>query len=130
MIYTKAEILCDFATKVIRQYTIYAIARENFESKDFDQSMWEIWKVIDKLYNTEFEEKDLEEMIEALSDGIVDRYWKYIDTLLQDIRKSCRTQEEKDAIDSCAKRIDEMKRMKIIDIEALKQIRKLEEIIY
>lgn len=83
MIFTKAEILYDFAKDVIRQYTIYAIVRENFESKDFNQSMWEIWEAIDILYNTELEEKQLRGIIRELSEGIVDRYWKYIDTLVQ-----------------------------------------------
>ena len=130
MVFTKAEILCDFAVKVIRQYTIYAIARENYESKDFDQSMWEIWNVIDLLYNAKLEEEKLEEIIKELSDGIVYRYWKYIDQLVQDILKKCRTQEERDAVNICLKRIYEMRKMKIIDIAALKEIRKLEEIIY
>lgn len=130
MIFTEAEILCDFAAKVIRQYTIYAIARENFESKDFDQSMWEIWKVIDELYKTKLEKEKLEKIIVELSDRIIDRYWKYIDTLVQDILKSERVQEKREAVNICCKRIDEMKKLKMIDIAALKEIRKLEEIIY
>lgn len=68
MIFTKAEIMYDFAKDVIRQYTIYAIVRENFESKDFNQSMWEIWDAVNILYKADLEESRLREMIRKLSD--------------------------------------------------------------
>ena len=61
----------DFAKDVIRQYTIYAIVRENFESKDFNQSMWEIWDAVNILYKADLEESRLREMIRKLSEEIV-----------------------------------------------------------
>lgn len=130
MVFTKAEILYDFAKDVVRQYTIYAIVRENFESKDFNQSMWEMWEAIDILYSAELKERQLKEIIKELSEKIVNRYWEYIDALIQNIMKDYQTQEGKDAVDSCLAKIETMKRMGIVDITALKEIRQLEELVY
>lgn len=130
MVFTKAEIMYDFAKDVIRQYTIYAIVRENFESKDFNQSMWEIWEAIEILYNTELKENQLKEVIKELSEKIVNRYWEYIDALIQEIMKDYQTQEGRDAVDSCLAKIETMKQMGIVDITALKEIRQLEELVY
>lgn len=130
MIFTKAEIMYDFAKDVIRQYTIYAIVRENFESKDFNQSMWEIWDAIKILYNAELEEEQLKKIIGELSRQIVDRYWQYIDTLLQAIYNNCREQKEREAFAGCREKIEVMKQMEIVDIAALKEIRRLEELVY
>lgn len=130
MIFTKAEIMYDFAKDVIRQYTIYAIVRENFESKDFNQSMWEIWDAIKILYNAELEEEQLKKIIGELSRQIVDKYWQYIDTLLQAIYNNCREQKEKEAVANCREKIEVMKQMEIVDIAALKEIRRLEELVY
>lgn len=130
MIFTKAEIMYDFAKDVVRQYTIYAIVRENFESKDFNQSMWEIWDSINILYSAQLDERRQKEMIRALSREIVDKYWQYIDTLLQGIQENCRGQQEREAVNSCREKIENMKRMEIVDVAALKEIRQLEELIY
>lgn len=130
MIFTKAEIMYDFAKDVIRQYTIYVIVRENFESKDFNQSMWEIWDAIKILYNVELEEEQLKKIIGELSRQIVDKYWQYIDTLLQAIYNNCREQKEKEAVANCREKIETMKQMEIVDIVALKEIRQLEELVY
>jgi len=130
VIFTKAEIMYDFAKDVIRQYTIYAIVRENFESKDFNQSMWEIWDAVNILYKADLEESRLREMIRKLSEEIVNKYWEYIDALIQAIQDNCQEQKAREAVDCCQKKIEMMKQMEIVDVAALKEIRQLEEQVY
>lgn len=130
MIFTKAEIMYDFAKDVIRQYTIYAIVRENFESKDFNQSMWEIWDAVNILYKADLEESRLREIIRKLSEEIVNKYWEYIDALIQAIQDNCQEQKAREAVGCCQKKIEMMKQMEIVDVAALKEIRQLEEQVY
>lgn len=128
MIITKAEELYSLAEKIIRPYTIYTIVRENYEHKDFKQGLWEMWNVIGELMDDRLKDKGLCEIIDEISDQLVERYWKYIDSLTDRIRQQCSGHEEE--IAGCLNRIEEMKKSKLVDERSLEELRKIEEIIY
>lgn len=128
MIITEAKTLCCLADKIIRPYTMYIIVRENFEHKNFKQGLWEMWGTIGKILDAGLEDEKMLKMIDIVSNQISEEYWKYIDELLNEIKNRYCNQEKDISVN--LKRIETMKRNKIVDERALEELRLIEESVY
>lgn len=138
MVFTKAEYMYEIACKIIRPYTVYSIIRENYEHKDFVQSLWEMWKFIGIFIGEEKKdkeslpdskaEKEFARHIDEISEGIVQNYLAYIDELYEEVKKG--SEKHTDELDECLRCMEELRGIGIIDERALQGLRRLEEAVY